>query len=137
MRIVYIIFFLGAAALVFSVVGPYPVLGAGPMLLGVIALIVVTAGVLLNEPGVGGPTARRMFLTLFPWLFAGLFFANGALDHSDAVLYEMVVVKQDFFRSWDVLTVRSWRPGHTTESLYIKTVFSLRTGRFFWGSCLL
>jgi hypothetical protein len=129
-RILLIIFLAGAFVLVFSVTGPYPLLGAGATLLAVGVSFFVGASILAMWPKDVRTPASHVLIALFPWLLAAFTLANGAWDHSHETLYQTVVVKQDFGRSWDVLTVRSWRPNHTTESLYIKTGFDFRTRKF-------
>lgn len=133
MKILHVVFIVGAVVLAFGVTGPYPVLGAGPILLGVGILLIVGAGSVIAVPedsrGVG--RAGYMVTVFIPWLLAGVLVANGVLDHSPEVDYQPVLVKEDFAQPWVLLTVQSWRTGHTTETLYVKTGFSLRTGRLY------
>ena len=130
MRTQIAVFLLGAFALALSVTGPYPLLAAGPTLLGAGLIALVGAGILTMWPADGGVPSRHALIVVFPWILAGFIIANGALDHSQEVLHETVALKQDFGRTWDVVTVQSWRPNRATESLYIKTGFSFRTRKF-------
>jgi hypothetical protein len=132
-RILRFVFLVGAFALVYSVTAPYPLLGAGPMLLASGTLVLAGAGIMTMKSKSGLPTASHWFMSLFPWLLAGFLLANGARDHSHEVLYQTVVVTEDFARYWDIVRVQSWRPGHATESLYIKTGFNFRTGSYVPG----
>ena len=133
MRILRIIFLVGALVVVLSVTGPYPLLGAGPMLLSIGIIIFIGAGILTMKTKSEKPSASHLFITLFPWLLAGFLVVNGARDRSQEDVHQTVVVTEHFGRFWDTVVVRSWRPGRKTESLYLKTGFNLRTGTYFPG----
>jgi hypothetical protein len=146
MKILIILFIVGAGALMFCVTGPYPVLGAGPILLGVGILLLFAASTLTTAAKYGGGEgaprksvwgvdgAHYILIALTPWLLAAVLVANGAFDHSQEVDYQTVLVDQDFGRWWDYLTVQSWRPGRTTETLYVKTGFNIHSGRYWPGA---
>jgi hypothetical protein len=54
-------------------------------------------------------------------MMAGSFFANGALDPSQEIRHQTVVIKRTYGNRWmpDGLVVRSWRAGRMKESLYV------------------
>lgn len=131
MKILHVVFILGAVIAGFFVTEPYPILGSGPILLCVAILAVLAAAIITTASKVGfraGPS--YILIALLPWFLAGSLIANGALDHSPEVDYQTVLMHQDYGRSYLYLTVRSWRPGRATESLYVKTGFNLRTGKY-------
>ncbi|HEV2385980.1 MAG TPA: hypothetical protein VGS20_01880 [Candidatus Acidoferrales bacterium] len=138
MRVLHIVFIVGAVVLAFSVTGLYPVVGAGTVLLGVGILLVFAAGIVTSLPKdtVGPMGVGYVAIIFLPWLLAGVLVANGSLDRSREMDYETTVLSQDFSRSgtWDYLKVQSWRPGHSTETLFIKLGFSFHTGKYYPGT---
>lgn len=69
-------------------------------------------------------TAGYLVTALLPWLAAGWFFANGALDQSEEIRHQTVVVETRYsFRGLrDRLVVRSWRSGRANESIYVSAL---------------
>jgi hypothetical protein len=130
LKLLGVAFILGAFLFAVSVTGPYPLLRAGPALLCVAAVFIVAGKILFSNPKPERISFGYATLVLLPWLLAALILMNGALDPEHEILHETVVVKQDFYSPWDVLTVRSWRPGRSTEALYIKTGFSFNSGKW-------
>ena len=115
------IFGFGFVAFVFLVMQPFPLLIAGPVLgtSAVGALIVSRA--LLSASKDDRVTPAYFVTALFPWMLAALLFANGALDRSAETRYHTVAVKTESLVPFNIVIVQSWRPGRTTESLYLKT----------------
>ena len=131
MRILRILFILGLFPLEYCVVALHPVLDCVYTELGALALFFGAAFVIWtgDREGLG---ARHIFLSILPWLIAGLFVANWALDRSDEIRHDTTVVDIHFGRSFDRVIVHSWRPGRSTEEVCLKsTIYFRRAPRFF------
>ena len=130
-RTLRLVFLFGAFLSLYSVLGPYPLLVAGPVLLSVAAVCISAGVVLLGAPKDVPAIGKDVAVAVFPWLLACGLLANGALDHSSEVIQQTVVLRTEYRRSWDVVVVQSWRSGRTTESLYIRRPFLFGTGGLF------
>ena len=121
MAILTAVFLAGCIALVYSAFVPYRPLDGQSLFL--VLLLGFVAGVLFLRQHKGRPaTAPPILTALLPWLVAGFFFGNGALDTSPEIRHATGVVETRYsYRSGirDTLVVRSWRPGHTTESILV------------------
>jgi hypothetical protein len=136
MRILDPIFFIGVGAFIYCVLLPYPPLDAGGV---AVALLVVcfTAGAILFSTGKREAfSAKYVLLALLPGLLGAVFLLNGALDHSDEIRHQTVVVNTHYRRGRQILVARSWRPGRTTESLYVSDSLWHPQGFFFRGEPL-
>jgi hypothetical protein len=131
-RTLRLIFLFDALLSLYSVLGPYPLLVAGPVLLSVAAVCICAGVVLLGAPKDAPVIGKDVAVAVFPWLLACGILANGALDHSSEVLYQPVVLRTAYQRRWDLVVVQSWRPGRTTESLYIRRPFLFGRGGFYF-----
>jgi hypothetical protein len=101
---------------------PYPLVDSQRVFWSIFLPTFAAAAIFLR--GASGKTVTPTYFlaALVPWMLAGLFFANGALDHSAELHYPTVVVETRYsYRSGirDTLVVRSWRPGRTTESVTV------------------
>jgi hypothetical protein len=98
----------------------YPLLNSSDAILAIGAVGVIGASILGggDEGRITVPRLLACFLvSLLPWATAGIFVANGMLDRSDEVPHETTVVGVHYYlTSWDIITVRSWRPDRTTET---------------------
>ena len=92
-RTLRLIFLFGALLSLYSVLGPYPLLVAGPVLLSVAAVCICAGVVLLGAPKDAPVIGKDVAVAVFPWLLACGILANGALDHSSEVLYQPVVLR--------------------------------------------
>ena len=130
MRILRVLFILGFFPLEYCVVAPHPVLDCGYTEIGALTLFIGAALIILtgDREGLG---ARHIFLSILPWLIAGLFVANWALDRSDEIRHDTTVVDIHFGRSFSRVIVHSGRPGRSTEEICLKdTIYFLRAPRF-------
>jgi len=121
---------LGFFPLEYCVVAPHPVLDCGYTEIGALTLFIGAALIILtgDREGLG---ARHIFLSILPWLIAGLFVANWALDRSDEIRHDTTVVDIHFGRSFSRVIVHSWRPGRSTEEICLKdTIYFPRATRF-------
>ena len=119
MRISLVAFTIGSFILVLSIAAPCPLVGAGNLFLGAGLLFLIVAPVLAVAPRWLSETPLYTLLALCPWILAALIVSNGLLDRSGEVLNQTVVIRQNFYGRCDAVTVRSWRPGHSTEGLYV------------------
>jgi hypothetical protein len=92
--------------------------------LGAGLLFLIVSPILASAPQWLSETPLYTLLALCPWILAALIVSNGLLDRSGEILYPTVIVGQTFYGSCDAVTVRSWRPGHSTEGLYVATVWT-------------
>lgn len=129
MRISVVVFVLGSIGLVLSVTAPCPLLGAKPILLAVGLLFVVVAPILAAAPSWVGDTPLFTLLALSPWILAALVVSNGLFDRASENLYETIVIGQSLYGNYDAVTVQSWRPGRSTEGLFVRTEWSFRAGK--------
>jgi hypothetical protein len=100
----------------------YPPVEMGTMMILLAAALIM--GILSLREGLRKDrsiTAAYLVASLLPWMMAGSFFANGALDPSQEIRHQTVVVERTYGSRWvpDGLVVRSWRFGRTKESLYV------------------
>ena len=131
MRILRFLFILGVFPLEYCVVATHQVLHCGYTEIGALALFLCAAFVICSGDR-DGPGARHIFLSILPWLIAGLFVANWALDRSNEIRHDTTVVDLHFGKSWNRVIVRSWRPGRSAEEICLKnTIYFRRAPRFF------
>ena len=66
-------------------------------------------------------SGRYLTVSLLPWLAAGFFLGNGALDVSPEVRHRTRILKTYYPRRSmrDRLTVQSWRSGRENEIIYV------------------
>jgi hypothetical protein len=119
------IFLVGCMALLYFALGPYPPLDStGAFWAIFIPCFAAVAMFLRNGKAEKSAAPKCALGASAPWLFAVLFLANGALDHSEERRYSTVVV-ENRYSYWsglrDTLVVRSWRPGRETESLRVNS----------------
>ena len=123
MKILQLVFLFGAFALLYSALRPYPPLSADTVLVALFAICLTVGGILFTADGDEGVTAKYLLASLLPWLLAALFLANGALDDSNEIRYQTVVVDSHYGRwTHDEVVVRSWRSGRTNESFYLSPI---------------
>lgn len=121
-KILHAVVLVGLLPGIYCISRPYPLLESGPVLLGAAVLYICAICVVIGAPAEGRGSPKYWLVALIPWLVAGVCVANGALDHSPEVLHSTEVVNSEYYlRGWNIVNVRSWRPGHTDESLYLKT----------------
>ena len=122
MKTLKFIFLFGLFALAYGIFHPYPPLNPNAIVIACYALVVIVGAMLFTAGNDAAVTATYLLGSLLPWLLAGLLLANGALDQSSEHQYQTVVVNTRYSFRWpgDELYVRSWRPGRTTESLYVR-----------------
>ena len=88
-----------------------------PVIAAIVAICIIGAGALGTGSKSVRITAAYLFVSLLPWITAGVFLANGMLDRSDEVPHETTVVSVHYYlTSWDIITVRSWRSDRNTET---------------------
>jgi hypothetical protein len=121
----FVVFVVGCLVLVLTIAVPYPLLGAGKVFLAAGLLFLLVAPALAAAPRWLSETPLFTLLAVCPWVFAAVLITNGALDRSSEIVHQTVVIGQRFYGTCDAVTVRSWRPGRSSEELY------LRTGRGF------
>ena len=108
---------LGWMALVSSAF-PYPLLDCRRVFLATLLPLFVMLTIFLRDRKEEKVSPPSIVAVVFPWLLAGLFWANGAMDHSDEVAHGTEVIDTRYsYRSGirDTLIVRSWRAGRKTE----------------------
>lgn len=136
-KILHLVVIAGLAPGLYCISWPYPLLESGPVLLAAAILYLCAICVVLGTPFEAGSRIKYLLIALIPWAFAGLFVANGALDHSQEVLHSTKVVDSEYYlRGWNIVVVRSWRPGRKVESLYLKTWLLDKTGFYLEGEPL-
>jgi hypothetical protein len=116
--------------LLLSLKAPYPLLDASEMFLAVGLLFFIVAPILAFAPKEPGVTPHYTLLALCPWVLVALVFSNGLFDRSAEIPHQTVVIGQNFHGNYDAVTVRSWRPGHSTEGLYLRTSWKGRRARW-------
>jgi hypothetical protein len=133
MKILHLIFLVGAFALAYCVLRPYPLLGAGTALVALLVVCFCAGSILFGARKDENVTTKSLLASLLPWVLAGSLLVNGAYDVSNEILHPTAVVDTEYGRAWTVVVVRSWRPGRTNESLYIKEGLNLpRNPQFFY-----
>ena len=133
MKILQIIFLVGAFALAYCVLSPYPLLRAGPALVFLLVVCFCAGSVLFGVDKDESVTAKHLLACLLPWVLAGTLLVNGKYDNSNEIRHPTVVVYTQYGRTWTVVVVRSWRPGRANESLYLKEGLDLpRNPPFFY-----
>ena len=133
MKILHLIFLVGAFALAYCVLRPYPLLGAGTALVTLLVVCFCAGSILFGARKDESVTAKSLLASLLPWVLAGSLLVNGVYDVSNEILHPTAVVDTEYGRAWTVVVVRSWRPGRTNESLYIKEGLNLpRNPQFFY-----
>jgi hypothetical protein len=121
MRSLQAIFLFGVLALVYCAFRAYPPLSANLLLVAVFVACLTVGGVLLSAGKDQHVTAKYVFASVFPWLLAGLFLANVVLDDSKEIRNQTVVVESQYaIWSFQNVVVQSWRPGRTTETLWLR-----------------
>lgn len=120
MKILHVIFLVGAFGLAYCVLSPYPLLGAGSALVFLLVVCLCDGSFLFLECGDESVSAKSLLASLLPWVLAATLLVNGAYDNSNEIRHPTVVVDTQYGRAWTVVVVRSWRPDRTNESLYIK-----------------
>jgi hypothetical protein len=120
MRILKYIFVVGIFPFRYGLFHPYPPLSPNALLVAFYAVCFVVGVMLFFVDRDQKVTVTYLLGSLLPWLLAGFFLANGALDHSNEDRYQTVVVNTHYRYRWpgDEVIVRSWRSGRTTESFY-------------------
>jgi len=114
-------FGFGFVAVAFCLVEPYPLLAAGPVFGAAVVTGFLVSRMLLRAQKDEPVTLGYVVTALYPWALAAVLFANGALDRSAEARHHTVAVRTDPLVPFNVVIVQSWRPGRTTESLYLKT----------------
>ena len=116
------VFLVGCIALVYFANGPYPRLyDHGAFFWIFISGFLMLVHFLRNSSR--NNSTPKYLAALLPWLLASLFLANGLFDHSEEQRYSTVVLEMHFsyFSGIrDTIDVRSWRPGRTIESVYVR-----------------
>jgi hypothetical protein len=134
------IFLVGCMALLYFALGPYPPLDStGAFWAIFIPCFAAVAMFLRNGKAEKSAAPKCALGASAPWLFAVLFLANGALDHSEERRYSTVVV-ENRYSYWsglrDTLVVRSWRPGRENGVAPCKFLPKiLLSGRSRYGGC--
>jgi hypothetical protein len=123
LRILRFVFLFGAFALAGGVMGPYQPLGTGTVMVASLIICICAGTIVFSADKDENVAARHLLACMVPWALAALLIANGAFDHSDEIRHQTVVVDTHYGRSWDRVIVRSWRPGRTNETLYIRDTF--------------
>jgi hypothetical protein len=116
------LFLLGSFTLAYFVFIRYPpVETTATMVLFVLGFFVLA--IFFRQGRMEKVTARYILAALLPWVIAGFFFANAALDYSEETVHPTVVVQTYYGTRWQrkELIVRSWRSGRTTESVYVSS----------------
>jgi hypothetical protein len=132
MKILHVVFLIGAFAALYSVFRPYALLTGGSMGLGVLVLCICSGGVLFSADQDESVGPKYIACSVLPWLLAGLLLANGAADHSQEELHRTVVIDSRYYlRGIDIVNVQSWRSGKSNESLYLKRSQLFVTSGFF------
>lgn len=121
MKSLQAIFLFGVLALIYCAFRAYPPFSANLLLVVVFAACLAAGGALFTADKAQHANAKYFFASVLPWLLAGLFLANVALDHSKEVRYQTVVVDAPYeIWTYQNVIVQSWRPGEKTESFYLR-----------------
>jgi len=125
MEILPVIFLLGSFSLAYAAFIQYPPVDVGTTM-AFFAVGFVIVALLLREgrKESNAVTATYLLAAFLPWVIAGLFFANGKLDHSEEIRHQTVVIERYYGSRWmrDEVVVRSWRVGRTRESVYVSAL---------------
>jgi hypothetical protein len=127
------VFLLGVGALLVFIRYPYPLLSGQMTTFGLLALCVCAAVILMRAPRDMDVVGKDVVVAVLPWLLSGVLFLNGAMDSSREVLHRATVVRTSYGRRGRTVTVRSWRAGNATESVYVSSGFFSRTGFYYPG----
>lgn len=98
---------------------PHQLLGARTALIGVAVLCLITGIAVFTAPGKLRSRPGHKVACLLPWILAAMVMINWKLDSAVEVRHPAVVVESSYGRGWDSVTVRSWRPDHKLETLYL------------------
>lgn len=123
MKILTPIFLVGCMPFVYIAFARYPPVDI-VVVMALFAVGFVMAALFLRGGRNRNVRAAYLVTALLPWLAAGWFLANGALDQSEEIRHQTVVVETRYsFRGLrDRLVVRSWRSGRTSEWIYVSAL---------------
>ena len=125
MKILIPVFLVGALALAFSV-NAYQSFDTQGMLPGILVVSITALACLATADADHEISPKYVVAALLPSLLAAAFVANRALDHSQEMRYHTVVIEEHFnpprWYVGDSIVVRSWRPGRSTERVYLRGV---------------
>lgn len=130
MQVLTGVFLFGYFAFAYVTFIRYPPLDTGTiMILFLVGFVMVALLLRGGQKENRSVTVAYVVAALLPSVMAGLFFANGALDHSEQVRHHTVVVERRYGSGLipDSLVVQSWRSGRTMESVYLSSLPSFHS----------
>jgi len=133
MKILHLIFLVGAFALAYCVLRPYPLLGAGTALVTLLVVCFCAGSILFGARKDESVTAKSLLASLLPWVLAGSLLVNGAYDVSNEILHPTAVVDTEYGRAWTVGCAILASGPDERVALYIKEGLNLpRNPQFFY-----
>ena len=99
MKSLQAIFLFGVLALIYCAFRAYPPFSANLLLVVVFAACLAAGGALFTADKAQHANAKYFFASVLPWLLAGLFLTNVALDRSKEVRYQPDRRLQKFTRT--------------------------------------
>lgn len=124
MAVLRIVTVLGFGVLLLSgMPGPYPLLDGGSVLLGSVIAALGVLGTLKLAPLGERVGPAYLLMGCLPWVLAATLVANGALDHSPETVHQTTAISTSRASPLYIVEVRSWRPGRSTETLYLHRGF--------------
>lgn len=114
---------IGAAAMVYSVLRPHPLVSAGPALIGTAIFAGITGIAIFTAPPKLRHRPGHKLACLLPWILTAMLVINWWNDRSPELHHRTSVIEAHYSHGWDYLVVRSWRPGRKREVLFVRTWF--------------